>query len=771
MYENNPIYYSGPPQLDRNDAPGDEASYYGPSPSTGFPEQLEQALDILYRRKVIILCCFLTAVLAAAAYAFTRQPVYEATSYVIVDLASESRGQNRSTMSVDSDNLFAKSNRTISDELLLLQVSSPLPVRVARRLEEVEDTLRVKQSASGVPLQPDQIAARVGGAISLAPAGGKVVRVKATSQVPKEAALLANLYAEEYEALTQEASRADYSSSWEFLTAQEEKWSSELREVERQMKAYQGRQGTANLNQEHSYLVTRLANLEAQRDEARIQLKVRKNALASTEQELENITPQLAERISSNVSERINRVREEIVALKDERDDMRSRYPADQRSQQVEERLSEMDRKIEALQQEMEQLSEQYVREGTEHGGGSGDDLVYVTDLRRQASDERSAIDELQTRIGVLESRIEEARSGLQAIPQQSMQLAQMERSRIYAERMYQTVMERMLEARLAGEGEQADGYVRVLRKAGVPGIPVDQNVPRTLMLGVFFGALLGVGLAVVREKVDNRIYKPDQLREKGHNVVGVVPSMDALLDRNAHNKNGHGVSSSLVTLSDPMSPAVEAYRHLRTSIQFGAKRDIRTLMVTSPNMGEGKSLTAVNLAVVMAQSGRRTLLVDADLRRPRISSMLRLQGDHSLSEFLRDNTRDQVVQTDIHNLWAIPAGAPVTDSAELLTMMQSSNVFQRLCQQFDVVIIDTPPMLAATDAALLGAQCDATIVVARAGQTKEKELEDTVDRLSEVGAKSIGALLNDFDISNAYGYNYAYSSYYGYGQPTDYNA
>jgi tyrosine-protein kinase Etk/Wzc len=324
--------------------------------------------------------------------------------------------------------------------------------------------------------------------------------------------------------------------------------------------------------------------------------------------------------------------------------------------------------------------------------------------------------------------------------------------------------------------------------------MPVGADPFKNIAMALLLGLAAGIGLALVRDKLDNRIYKPDQLRDRDLDVLGVIPGMEALIKKEHGGEEfadyrGQRVSTNLTTLLQPLSSASEAYRHLRTAVQFSRPGVVvQTVLVTSAAPSEGKSTTAANLALTMAQAKRRTLLIDADIRKPKQHKMFGCPIEPGLVQLLYqgDAHRDAAVdvfQTPFdENLFVMPAGALlskptdgegaglVEEPSEMLGSKRMRDVLETLRGQFDIIVIDSPPVLAATDAVLLSTQADATIVVASAGTTKEGDLEHSLERLGDVGAQVIGTLLNRFDLSMAYGYKYSYSQYgpyskYSYGQ------
>jgi capsular exopolysaccharide synthesis family protein len=364
------------------------------------------------------------------------------------------------------------------------------------------------------------------------------------------------------------------------------------------------------------------------------------------------------------------------------------------------------------------------------------------------------------------------------------MQLAQLERGRAYAEERYQSVVDQLQETRIQEETEL--GYADTVTEAAVPLEPIRPRTERNLVLGLIFGLLFGMGLAVGRDKLDSRMYKPEELKEaSGQRLLGTIPNIGPLIQEQLDgvstiSVDGKQLASSLVAEVRPQSAAAEAFRHVRTNIQFSTSDVLlETLLVTSPGAGDGKTVTASNLAIVMAQAGRRTLLVDGDLRRPRLHDLFDLDRAPGLAELLAsdaDVSGSNIQKTPIENLQVLSAGASVDRPAERLSTAQLRTLLRSLKERFDFIVIDTPPVLAATDATYLSTQCEGTMVVARAGETTRPELQHALEDLVDVGATVIGMVLNGFDVSMAYGYTLRYRHYTRYGpygnyQDSDFSA
>jgi tyrosine-protein kinase Etk/Wzc len=269
-------------------------------------------------------------------------------------------------------------------------------------------------------------------------------------------------------------------------------------------------------------------------------------------------------------------------------------------------------------------------------------------------------------------------------------------------------------------------------------------------MLGVALA--LGAGLGV--EYFDTSVHSPRDLERRGFTVLASIP---ALTDRKLRLAAGSAigrVASHLVSSTDSGSSAAEAFRMLRTSLQF-------TIVITSPGPGEGKSTVATNLATVLAQSGHRTLLLDADLRRPVLHSVFHRRKKPGFTDMvlLGNPDRDAIFPTGIEDLFCLPCGTIPPGPADVLNSSATDALLNRLSADYEYVVIDSPPVLVAADTAILTAKADATILVVRAGKTSTEAIEHARQVLHQAGARVAGFVVNGIKHSGRYGRD----SYYYY--------
>jgi capsular exopolysaccharide synthesis family protein len=314
--------------------------------------------------------------------------------------------------------------------------------------------------------------------------------------------------------------------------------------------------------------------------------------------------------------------------------------------------------------------------------------------------------------------------------------------------------------------GKQADGTLRVVpfESAALPSAPVSPNPPRNLMLGATMGLLLGFVYARIRNSGDRRLRTKEGVEEQfSVNVVGQIPSAPGL-DRAESQRTGLAVGQKNPSVEQ--ASASEAFRKLRTNLMYmNVDNPPRVVVVTSPLPGDGKSTVAANLAAAVATSGEDVVLVDGDLRRPAVATSFGVAEGAGLSDVLagRIALDDALQQAAEHpNLAILAAGSIPPNPSELLGSKSMQQLLQKLASGA-LVIVDAPPLLPVTDAAVLTARADGAFVVISAGRTLDDQLRQALDHLDAVDATTLGVVLNRLARRDAG----AYGGYYGYA-PAD---
>lgn len=289
---------------------------------------------------------------------------------------------------------------------------------------------------------------------------------------------------------------------------------------------------------------------------------------------------------------------------------------------------------------------------------------------------------------------------------------------------------------------------------------PIRPTPRRNAIVALAVGLMLGIGIAFLREYLDDSLKGKEDVERAapGVPVLGLIPELKTWKDHDA---------AVLVSIAEPQSTAAEAYRGFRTSVQFlGLDRSIKIIQMTSPSQAEGKSTTIANLAVGLAGAGQRVVLVDADLRRPRIHQFFGLGHETGLTSILVGDTQlAGALQhvPGVPRLYLLASGPIPPNPSEMLGSERMGDLLKSLAEHADVVLIDCPPVLPVTDARVLSHRIDATLVVVSAGDTKQAQLRRAVELLGQVEAPLLGIVINGVSDGSAYGYGYGGSYRYAY--------
>lgn len=315
------------------------------------------------------------------------------------------------------------------------------------------------------------------------------------------------------------------------------------------------------------------------------------------------------------------------------------------------------------------------------------------------------------------------------------------------AESLRQTVSE------LETDGNTSSVELTVIAPATTPSSPASPSLPRNLAVGLVLALMAGVATAVIRDLLDNRVRRPEDIEKTFERpVIAKIPS-----SRDTKHL-------PLIAAQHPQSLQAEAYRDLRTNLQFmGLAEGQRSVLITSSLPGEGKSSSAINLAHVIAQSGARVLLIDADLRRPSIHQYLSLEGNAGLTTVLIGEAElDELVQPlETEGLDVLTSGPIPPNPSEMVGSEKMEQLLATAMAQYDFVVVDAPPLLAVTDAVVISHHVGGALVVARSEAVKKQQLAQALQKLESAGGRTLGVILNRVPTGNqgAYSYTYTYSS------------
>lgn len=374
-----------------------------------------------------------------------------------------------------------------------------------------------------------------------------------------------------------------------------------------------------------------------------------------------------------------------------------------------------------------------------------------------QASRYRSSKQTLETQLAQLDQQIQSVGAAITALkdaPENQEERTRLEESQAQYRQTYAYLLQSFEQVRLA-EAQSTSSVVQA-EPAVPPVTPVRPRVLFNTILAIGVGLLLAIGIVYLIEAWDDTLRSPDEIyKQLGLPILGIIGHHDIEAD-------------PLITVSQPRSPIAEAFRSLRTNIQFASVDfPINRLLVTSPSPSDGKTTVASNLAVVIAQSGRHVVLCEADLRRPRLHRIMRVSNRRGLSDlFVQSHTQlnGAIQKTDIQNLMTITSGSLPPNPSELLGSEKMADILSQIQEQASMIIVDTPPVLAVTDAAVLASRVDGVLLVVHPGYTKLDACKEAVEQMRRVGVNILGVVLNGVEFKRSRYYYYQYKGlYYSY--------
>jgi capsular exopolysaccharide synthesis family protein len=362
----------------------------------------------------------------------------------------------------------------------------------------------------------------------------------------------------------------------------------------------------------------------------------------------------------------------------------------------------------------------------------------------------------------LLRANLEQLKQQVLSLQNRSIQFNILRREVDTNRQLYEGLLQRFKEVGVAaGIGTN---NISIIDEAKVPTSPYQPNLRKNAWMALILGLLGGIGLAFLFEHLDDTFRRPEELEKRlGLPVLGVIPM--------TRQDRGDDRPIALAGLEDPRSAFAEAYRSVRTALQFSTASGVpRLLAVTSAMVGEGKSTTAISLAIQFSQAGKKTLLIEADLRKPSIHRALNLDNQTGLTHYLAGGDvqpADITKPTHIANLFAIPAGTLPPNPAELLSSARMMALLALAAEKFDQVILDSPPLLGLADALIIGNLCEGTLLTVEMGSTPRGYVQGALKRLLGARVHVLGTILTKLEARpGAYGY---YRSYYYYYHASDY--
>lgn len=711
-------------------------------------------LRILFRGRWIIFITFFIVVAATAYFTYKMKPVYEAeTSIMIEEGGAENSLMQLNPFFMDQTNLINQMevirSRTLSEGVIRSLENSPY--RAELDLLKENQTFDEKVEGLRQNLDVEQIK----------DTDIIVLNVRAPSSF--EAAFLANSVANEYYLAQLEYSKGAVSEVRQFLQDQLLTVRDKLTRSEELLKTFKEDQKITALDVETETLVEQAANFESLLNESETSLSVQLRKLDVLKRKMSDSKSTLVEDLSEMTSPLIEEFQRDIA----EKQVLIASLMA--------KGSPGTDETIASLESELEHIKDKLIDEIRKIASSGIASIAPLQTTQRLFENILEAEIEMKSytaRTEALRDIVDTFNAKMDLLPEKALTLARLARDAKLNEKIYLMLTEKYEESRIAEAGKTAN--VRIIDKAKPPRYPIRPNKKVNIILSIFIGLGLGVGISYIIELLDDSLKTVEDVEKLNLNVLGTIPTidLDELAKRMARDgkslddEDQQNINLRLITKISPKSPISEAYRAFRTNLQFSnIDTPPRMLLVSSSATKEGKSTTCANLAITMAQSGSRTLVIDCDLRRPTMHQHFGIDRRSGLTNVLAGELsfESAVRATDTPNLYILPSGDIPPNPAELIASNQMKSTLQRAREEFDYVILDSPPIIAVTDAVILSTEVDGMILVVSSGYVNKKEVTRAISLLKNVKSNILGVLINGLNIKRIYGSYYYYYHYYQY--------
>ncbi|NQV49223.1 MAG: polysaccharide biosynthesis tyrosine autokinase [Candidatus Marinimicrobia bacterium] len=590
-----------------------------------------------------------------------------------------------------------------------------------------------------------------------------VLKIAVTSSDSSDAIFLANRISNTYQNMDLAGGQGELHFVLAFLDSQIAKYERRLATVENELQLFQSENQIYSLDGSAQLLLKDLTSYEGVYYTNLAELEVAQERVNYLKGQLSESEKALMEEITNTNNPMIVALRGKIAELEAQKVQQMVDEGWDETALQA----RDFNRRIAEMKKKLTNITESLILSGW----GEEDPFAASQEIFNKIVEQEVEVHSARSRASEYKKLVDKMSARLTDLPIQTLQYARLERDLKLNENLYLTMKQKYEESRITEAGQM--GKVRILDPALVAA-KVKPNKRMNLLLGLFLGIGLGTGYAFVREFLDNTVKAVEQLERKGLAVLGIIPDMHhqggGVIQKQIAkpSKGGTDFRRRLITYEDPKSPISESYRSLRTNITYSSgDKKIKSLLISSPQPGEGKSTTTANLAIAFAQLRKRTLLIDADLRKPVQHNVFDQARGPGLSEYLIgeiDDINSIIHPTKMENLYIITAGGLPPNPSELLGSETMSKLVDQLEREWDMVLFDSPPIVAVTDASMISGEIDAIALVIKAGQTDRSAVDRALDTIRNVKAPLIGAILNGANpetLAGKYSYYYSYYNYY----------
>ena len=589
--------------------------------------------------------------------------------------------------------------------------------------------------------------------------GTDILNISYESPIAEESAIIVNTVVDVYRNKDQEWASTEMSHLKNFLNDQLKIKKQELNTIEQNLKKFQEKEQIYGLDNNSQLLLNELTDIESEYHKSLAAKNILEEKRKYFNNQLTNDEKEFSKNILVTINEQLSSKRTELSTLESEYSIAKNNFGDSHPG------VILLETKINNLKESINNQTKDYINQGVSHSNP----LVYRQSLMDTLLSIDSRLYGFVSGLDEMNKMIKKYELELSTLPGKYLIFSQLSRDKIIIEETYNLMKQKFEESRIT-EASQL-GKVRVIDYGDAIEIPTSMRKRIYLIMGFVFGIFISFGYILIKEFLDSTIKSIEEIESRDLAILSLVPSIASGMSVK-HRKKGYkqdtnkNLQRRLLTREDPKSPISESYRSLRTSLMLDYSSS-NLIMVSSSGPGEGKSTTIANLAITFAYMGKKTLLLDADLRKPVIHKVFDIDSQGLTNYLSGGATRDKIIyNSEIENLDIIPSGIIPPNPSELLSNPKMEILIEELKKDYDVILFDTPPLIAVTDALVLSKFMDRFILVIRAGVAKRGALDRVLKSLDNIDEKIYGAVFNGISESNTYGSGYYYNYYqYYYGK------
>ncbi|MEI6499977.1 MAG: polysaccharide biosynthesis tyrosine autokinase [Armatimonadota bacterium] len=675
--------------------------------------ELRDYAIILLRRKWWVILAFLSVTTSAGFYVLSQEPIYEASARIQINTDWKSVGQGASATWIEGQDM--------DTQLEILRS----PGLIGKAVEEVSRKIKpVRLLGTAI--------AQVGKT--------NIVAISVKSTNPEVAAATANALADAYIERSLEMNKRSTTQSLQYIGEQISVAQHELDEAETGLRVYKEKTGMIDADSATSGGAGKVGALQEQIAGLDVGLRATEAELSQIDRQRREAKPTVVSERAQSANPVVQELKSKLLALEMQRLQLLDQYNEGSR------RITEIDSQISTLKQRLVKEVERVVT----------GEVTAANPLVEQLDKQKSTLEAeriaSQARRAAIASRLPLAKAQLATLPARQVEFNRLTRRVKVAEATYTNLLTKQQDLMITQGSEVANAAIASYATA--PRVSIGPHIKQTVMSAAVLGLVLGLVLAMIIDYLDDSIKDPKEAEDQlGLPVLGVI-SLVA------------GGTPLLADNPSSRSPLAEAFRTLRANLRFSSTdKPIRTVLVTSPGPGEGKSTTAAGLAIAAANAGQKVILVDTDLRRPSVHKLFNIAPEYGLTDVLTGNKSvdEALVYLETTGVSVMTTGPLPPNPIELLESEAMTRVIAALEERADLVIFDSPPLLVVADSQILSTQIDGTLLVLAMNSSRREMCRHAKEILTRINARILGVVGNKVRRTGGrYYYYYYYYHYYG---------